>query len=93
MMRSIVLKVGSFTAAMACQFVATNLVLEPGVLMRVMLSWQFTAAEFIGGQIMIVVLALLFRQFLADALKKSAPEQSDKGSPAARYMETATVIE
>jgi hypothetical protein len=36
-------------AAMAFQFVATNLVLELGVLMWVLISWQFAAAEFIGG--------------------------------------------
>lgn len=79
MARSIVRKGGDFTAAMAFQFAATNLVLELGVLMWVLISWQFAAAEFIGGPIMIVVLVLLFRFLLKDSLKKEAVEQADKG--------------
>ncbi|MFM0379773.1 permease [Paraburkholderia strydomiana] len=79
MARSIVRKGGDFTAAMAFQFAATNLVLELGVLMWVLISWQFAAAEFIGGPIMIVVLVLLFRFFLRQPLKKEAIEQADKG--------------
>ncbi|MFM0173593.1 permease [Paraburkholderia sediminicola] len=79
MARSIVRKGGDFTAAMAFQFAATNLVLELGVLMWVLISWQFAAAEFIGGPIMIVVLVLLFRFFLRDSLKSEAIEQADKG--------------
>jgi len=64
---------------MAFQFAATNLVLELGVLMWVLISWQFAAAEFIGGPIMIIVLVLLFRFFLRQSLKKEAIEQADKG--------------
>jgi uncharacterized membrane protein YraQ (UPF0718 family) len=47
--------------------------------MWVLISWQFAAAEFIGGPIMIVVLVLLFRFFLKDSLKSEAIEQADKG--------------
>ncbi len=79
MARSIVRKGGDFTSAMAFQFAATNLVLELGVLMWVLISWQFAAAEFIGGPIMIVVLVLLFRFFLSDSLKSEAIEQANKG--------------
>jgi uncharacterized protein len=79
MARSIVRKGGDFTSAMAFQFAATNLVLELGVLMWVLISWQFAAAEFIGGPIMIVVLTLLFRFFLKDSLENEAIEQADKG--------------
>jgi uncharacterized protein len=79
MARSIVRKGGDFTSSMAFQFAATNLVLELGVLMWVLISWQFAAAEFIGGPVMIVVLVLLFRFFLKDSLKSEAIEQADKG--------------
>jgi uncharacterized membrane protein YraQ (UPF0718 family) len=64
---------------MAFQFAATNLVLELGVLMWVLISWHFAAAEFIGGPIMIAVLVLLFRLTLKDSLEKSALEQAEKG--------------
>jgi uncharacterized membrane protein YraQ (UPF0718 family) len=66
MARSIVRKGGDFTAAMAFQFAATKLVLELGVLIRVFMSWHFAAAEFVGGPIMIAVLALIFRFMLRD---------------------------
>jgi len=79
MARSIVRKGGNFTSAMAFQFAATNLVLEIGVLMWVLISWQFAAAEFVGGPVMIVVLALLFRLFLRGPAEKEAIEQADKG--------------
>jgi uncharacterized membrane protein YraQ (UPF0718 family) len=79
MARSIVRKGGDLTSAMAFQFAATNLVLELGVLMWVLISWQFAAAEFIGGPIMIVVLVFLFRFFLRDSLKNEAIEQADMG--------------
>ncbi|PTB21436.1 hypothetical protein C9I57_07210 [Trinickia symbiotica] len=79
MARSIVRKGGDFIAAMAFQFAATNLVLELGILMWVLIAWQFAVAEFIGGPIMIAVLVLLFRFFLSGSLKKRATEQADKG--------------
>lgn len=78
MARSIVRKGGDFTAAMAFQLAATNLVLELGVLLWVLISWQFAAAEFIGGPTMIVVLVLLFRFFLKDSLKSEAIGQADR---------------
>lgn len=79
MARSIVRKGGNFTAAMAFELAATNLVLELGVLMWVLISWHFAAAEFIGGPIMIAVLVLLFRLTLKDSLKKEALAQAEKG--------------
>ncbi len=79
MARSMIRKGADLTAAMAFQFAATNLVLELGVLMWVLIAWQFAAAEFIGGPIMIALVALLFRVFLRDTLKKQAIEQADKG--------------
>ncbi|PMS19820.1 hypothetical protein C0Z18_12565 [Trinickia dabaoshanensis] len=79
MARSIVRKGGDFTSAIAFQFAATNLVLELGMLMWVLIAWQFAAAEFVGGPIMIFVLVLLFRFVLKDSLKNEAIEQANKG--------------
>src|SRR5438132_12181673 len=47
--RSIFRKGANFTSAMAFQFASTNLVIELGILMIVLMGWQFAAAEFIGG--------------------------------------------
>jgi hypothetical protein len=51
--RSIFRKGANFTAAMAFQFASTNLVIELGIIMAVLLGWQFTLAEFLGGPLMI----------------------------------------
>src|SRR5580698_11016420 len=62
--RSLFRKGANFTAAMAFQFASTNLVLELGILLAVMMGWQFTLAEFTGGPLMILILVLLFKAFL-----------------------------
>ena len=77
--RSLFRKGADFTAAMAFEIGSTNLVLELGVILWLLLGWQFTLAEFIGGPVMIVVLAVLFRRFLKPALLREAREQADRG--------------
>src|ERR1700678_2283346 len=61
--RSLFRKGASFTAAMAFEIASTNLVVELGIILALLIGWQFTLAEFIGGPIMIVLLALVFRLF------------------------------
>src|SRR4051812_4008046 len=62
--RSIFRKGADFTAAMVFEFASTNLVIELGVILAVLMGWQFTLAEFVGGPVMIILLAVLFRLFL-----------------------------
>ncbi|WP_329132840.1 permease [Streptomyces sp. NBC_01476] len=77
--RSLVVKGANFTAAMAFEIASTNLVVELGVILALLMGWQFTAAEFAGGPIMIVVLALLFRLLLRDRLLREARDQAARG--------------
>src|SRR5262245_29301233 len=77
--RSIFRKGADFTAAMAFEFASTNLVIELGIILWVLLGWQFTLAEFVGGPIMITILALLFRWFLKPEMVEVARVQADKG--------------
>jgi uncharacterized membrane protein YraQ (UPF0718 family) len=77
--RSIVRKGGDFTAAMAFEIASTNLVIELGIILAVLIGWQFTLAEFVGGPLMIVVVALLFRRLLRPSLLRQAREQADRG--------------
>jgi uncharacterized membrane protein YraQ (UPF0718 family) len=77
--RSLFRKGANFTAAMAFEIASTNLVIELGVILAILIGWQFTAAEFVGGPIMIVLLAVLFRIFLRDRLIQAARTQADKG--------------
>ena len=77
--RSIFRKGGDFTAAMAFQFASTNLVLELGIILAVLMGWQFTAAEFAGGPVMIVLLVLLLRATLRPPMVEAARAQADRG--------------
>jgi hypothetical protein len=77
--RSLFRKGASFTAAMAFEIASTNLVIELGIIMALLLGWQFTLAEFIGGPLMIVMLAVLFRLFLRERLLREAKDQADRG--------------
>ena len=74
--RSIFQKGANFTAAMAFQFASTNLVIELGIIMAVLLGWQFTLAEFVGGPLMIAILVILFRLFLTPRLVEAASRQA-----------------
>jgi uncharacterized membrane protein YraQ (UPF0718 family) len=76
--RSLFRKGASFTAAMVFEIASTNLVLELGIILALLLGWQFTAAEFVGGPIMIVLLAVFFRLFVRGRLLAAAREQADR---------------
>ena len=76
--RSLVRKGASFTAAMTFEIASTNLVVELGVILALLIGWQFTLAEFVGGPLMIVFLAVLFRLFLRRRLLEGARAQADK---------------
>src|ERR1700746_3590295 len=77
--RSIFRKGADFTAAMAFQLASTNLVAELTIIIIVLMGWQFAAAEFLGGPLMVVFVALLFRMFLSRKLVTEARTQADKG--------------
>jgi len=77
--RSLFRKGANFTAAMAFEIGSTNLVVELGIILALLMGWQFTAAEFVGGPLMIVVLAVLFRLFVRSQLIDAARRQADQG--------------
>ncbi|HXY62937.1 MAG TPA: permease [Mycobacterium sp.] len=77
--RSLFRKGANFTAAMAFEIGSTNLVVELGIILALLMGWQFTAAEFVGGPLMILVLAVLFRLFVRSRLIEAARRQADRG--------------
>jgi uncharacterized protein len=77
--RSLFKKGADFTAAMVFEFASTNLVFELGIVMAVVLGWQFVLGEFVGGPLMIVLLAVLFRIFLTRKLVDEARAEANKG--------------
>jgi uncharacterized protein len=77
--RALIRRGASFTAAMAFEIASTNLVIELGIILALLLSWQFTLAEFTGGPIMIVLMAVAFRIFVRKRTITTARAQADKG--------------
>src|SRR5438309_10646116 len=66
--RSIFLKGSSFAAAMVFEIASTNLVIELGIILVVLMGWQFAAAEYAGGMLMVVLLAVILRLTLTPGL-------------------------
>jgi uncharacterized membrane protein YraQ (UPF0718 family) len=77
--RSLFLKGASFPAAMVFEFASTNLVFELGLILLILLGWPFLGAEFAGGVLMILILALLFRWTLRPQLVDEAREHAERG--------------
>ena len=80
--RSLFRKGANFTAAMVFEIASTNLVIELGIIMWLLLGWQFVLGEFVGGPLMIVLLAVLFRLFLKQQLVDEARAEAEKGGSA-----------
>jgi uncharacterized membrane protein YraQ (UPF0718 family)/YHS domain-containing protein len=75
-------KGASASSSLAFQFASTNLVWELGLVLWVLIGWQFTLAEYVGGAVMIVLMAALLRVFVSPALERAAREhalQADSG--------------
>lgn len=78
--RSMVAKGADFTAAFAFEFASTNLVIELGIILWLLLGWQFAVAEYVSGFLMILILSGLFRVFLKPGLMKEAVAQAQQVS-------------
>jgi uncharacterized membrane protein YraQ (UPF0718 family) len=79
--RSLFRQGANFTAAMVFELASTNLVFELGIVIAFLLGWQFVAGEFLGGLLMIVILAALFRLALTPQLVEQARRESVLGRP------------
>jgi len=77
--RSIFRKGANFTAAMAFEFASTNLVIELGIILALLMGWRFTLAEFVGGPIMIALLVAVFRLTLKPRMVQDALVHADRG--------------
>ena len=74
--RSLFAKGASAASSLAFQFASTNLVWELGLVLWVLIGWQFTVAEYIGGIVMIVVMTAALRLFISRRLEDSAREHA-----------------
>jgi uncharacterized membrane protein YraQ (UPF0718 family) len=77
--RSLFVKGASFVSAMVFEIASTNLVIELGVILALLMGWQFTLAEFTGGPVIIVLVALAFRVLMTSRLEEEALTQARRG--------------
>ncbi len=80
--KSLFQKGASAATALAFQFASTNLVWELGLVLWVLIGWQFTLAEYVGGVVMIVLMAGLLRTFVSPKLEEAArrhAQEADTG--------------
>src|SRR5437899_10699449 len=77
--RSLLRKGATFANAILFEFASTNLVFELGLVILVLLGWQFLVAEFAGGLLMIAILAVIFKYTLRARMVEVAKAQAEKG--------------
>jgi uncharacterized membrane protein YraQ (UPF0718 family)/YHS domain-containing protein len=74
--KSLFQKGASAASVLAFQFASTNLVWELGLVLWVLIGWQFTLAEYIGGIVMIVLMTVLLRLFVSRQLEEQARQHA-----------------
>jgi uncharacterized membrane protein YraQ (UPF0718 family)/YHS domain-containing protein len=88
--KSLFQKGASAASALAFQFASTNLVWELGLVLWVLIGWQFTLAEYVGGIVMIVLMTLLLRLFVNPRLEERAREHAIKADAGHQHQAVAT---
>jgi uncharacterized protein len=83
--KSLFQKGASAATALAFQFASTNLVWELGLVLWVLLGWQFTLAEYLGGIVMIALMTLALRAFVSPALERQAREHAQRADSGHRH--------
>jgi uncharacterized membrane protein YraQ (UPF0718 family)/YHS domain-containing protein len=78
--KSLFQKGASAASALAFQFASTNLVWELGLVLWVLIGWQFTLAEYVGGIVMIVLMAAALRLFVSPRLEEQARKHAQEAS-------------
>jgi uncharacterized protein len=79
--RSLFDKGASLVAALAFQFASTNLVWELGLVLWVLIGWQFAVAEYVGGIVMIVLMAFAARAFVSREVEREARVHAHEADP------------
>ncbi|HEY1451600.1 MAG TPA: permease, partial [Solirubrobacteraceae bacterium] len=70
--KSLFAKGASAASTLAFQFASTNLVVELGVVIWILLGWQFALAEIVGGLLLIAITTILLRAFVTPRLEREA---------------------
>ncbi len=78
--KSLFARGADFTASMVFMFASTNLVVELGIVLWLLIGWQFALAEFVGGAIMIVLLAVALPRVIPARWLERARTQLNGGT-------------
>ncbi len=95
-MRTLFKRGAALAPSLAFLFSSTNLVLELGIVLYVLMGWQFTAAEWVGGVVLVAIMAVLVRLTCPKALAEAArshPEPSGGHEHSAMPVEGRTLWE
>jgi uncharacterized protein len=76
--KSLFQKGASAATSLAFQFASTNLVWELGLVIWILLGWQFTLAEFVGGIVLIALMGILLRRFVSPQLEEQARKHAQQ---------------
>ena len=79
-MRTLFKKGAALATALAFMFASTNLVLELGLILLVLLGWKFMLGQWIGGLVLIVVMTLIVKATAPAALIEAARSHEEQGS-------------
>jgi uncharacterized protein len=88
--KSLFQKGASAVTALSFQFASTNLVWELGLVLWVLIGWQFTLAEYVGGVLMIVLMAVLLRLFVSPRLEERARQHAQHADSGHQHHSSAT---
>jgi uncharacterized membrane protein YraQ (UPF0718 family)/YHS domain-containing protein len=88
--KSLFEKGASAASALAFQFASTNLVWELGLVLWVLIGWQFTLAEYVGGIVMIVIMTVILRLFVSPQLEKAARRHAQEADAGHQHHTAAT---
>ncbi len=76
--KSLFQKGASAVTALSFQFASTNLVWELGLVLWVLIGWQFALAEYVGGVVLIALMAVLLRAFVSPRLEARARKHAQE---------------
>jgi uncharacterized membrane protein YraQ (UPF0718 family) len=88
--KSLFQKGASAASALAFQFASTNLVFELGLVLWILIGWQFALAEFVGGLVLIVVMTALLRLFVSRRLEEQAREHAQHADAGHQHEAVST---
>jgi uncharacterized membrane protein YraQ (UPF0718 family)/YHS domain-containing protein len=90
--RSLFAKGASAVSALAFQFASTNLVVELGIVIWILIGWQFALAELLGGLLLIAIMSLLLRLFVSRRAEHEAREHAAHAEPGHQHHSAGAQI-